>query len=121
MDETLLAYRGLTLEETNKVGLELFNYLPEYGAYYTAHTDFGGDMFTIYSGRILEDGSIELTYDGINWQTGIRVAVLEEAERPYAPRLYYQVKSNLRADWEELSPAPSGPAPADMSATAGWT
>ena len=121
MDETLLAYLGLTLEETNKVGLELFNYLPEYGAYYTAHTDFGGDMFTIYSGRILEDGSIELTYDGINWQTGIRVAVLEEAERPYAPRLYYQVKSNLRADWEELSPAPSGPAPADMSATAGWT
>ena len=115
------SFLGLTLEETNKVGLELFRYLPEYGAYYTAHTDFGGDMFTIYSGRILEDGSIELTYDGINWQTGIRVAVLEEAERPYAPRLYYQVKSNLRADWEELSPAPSGSAPADMSATAGWT
>ena len=99
MEETLRTYLGLGLEETNKVGLDLFRHLPEYDAYYAAHTDFWGDWFTIYSGQIRKDGSIELTYDGDNYiPRGLRVAVLEEAERPYAHRAYYQMKSNLRAE-----------------------
>ena len=100
MDQTLRAYLGLGLEETNKVGLDTFNYLSAYNAYYTAHTDFGGDWFTMRSGRVRADGTIALVYDSSEFKT-TRVALLEEAEQIYAHRLYYRVKANLPADAQD--------------------
>lgn len=41
MNEVLLKYTGLTLEETNKVGLDKLPYLEEYDAYYWMHGDVG--------------------------------------------------------------------------------
>ena len=119
MDQTLRAYLGLGLEQTNKVGLDLFHYLPEYGAYYTAHTDFGGDWFTMRSGRIRGDGSIALVYDSSEMHT-TRVALLEEAEQIYAHRLYYRVKANLptdaRAPYASVPQPAASPEPAPSAA-----
>ncbi len=39
MDERLQEYTGLTLDETNKEGLEQFTYSPEFDAYYWMHGD----------------------------------------------------------------------------------
>lgn len=39
MDRILTQYTGLTLAQTDKVGLEHFTYLPEYDAYYWQHGD----------------------------------------------------------------------------------
>lgn len=41
MNEVLLKYTGLTLEETNQVGLDQLPYLEEYDAYYWMHGDVG--------------------------------------------------------------------------------
>ena len=63
INEVLAQYTGLTLAETNQVGLEKFIYLPEYDAYYFAHGDTnyrGGDFF---SAGAREDGQIRLYYE----------------------------------------------------------
>lgn len=39
MDRVLMEYTGLSLEQTNRVGMEGFTYLPEYNAYYHWHGD----------------------------------------------------------------------------------
>ena len=39
MNAVLTEHMGITLEETNKVGLEYMDYLPEYDAYYDFHGD----------------------------------------------------------------------------------
>ena len=39
LDQILLENTGLTLDETEKIGLEQFQYLPEYDAYYHTHGD----------------------------------------------------------------------------------
>ena len=39
MDAVLTQYAGLTVEETNQVGLEGFSYREEYDAWYHAHGD----------------------------------------------------------------------------------
>lgn len=51
MDAVLLEHTGLTLEETNLVGLGDFTYLPEYDAYYHFHGD------TNYTVPSFESGS----------------------------------------------------------------
>ena len=53
IDRVLTQYVGLTLEQTNKVGLEHFTYLPDYDAYYWAHgdTNYPGDLSFIVGTR----------------------------------------------------------------------
>ncbi|MBQ8830911.1 MAG: hypothetical protein IJ017_04885 [Oscillospiraceae bacterium] len=63
INEILLQYTGLTLEETNKVGLEYWTYLPDYDAYYHAHGDTNLGVFTIISGLCASDGTVRLRYD----------------------------------------------------------
>lgn len=47
MDALLLAYTGLKLDQTDRVGLEGFTYLEEYDAYYWMHgdTNYPGEIF----------------------------------------------------------------------------
>ena len=45
MDGVLKEYTGLTVAETNGVGLENFTYLPDYDAYYWAHGDTNPPLF----------------------------------------------------------------------------
>ncbi len=63
MDEVLQEFLGLPLEETDKVGLDRFIYLPEYDAYYDFHTDtnYPGDV-TFLSGE-RKDGKVLLYYE----------------------------------------------------------
>lgn len=52
MDAVLTEHMGITLEETNKVGLEYMDYLPEYDAYYDFHGDTNyGQMVHFTSGQ----------------------------------------------------------------------
>ena len=51
MDAVLLEHTGLTLEETNLVGLGDFTYLPEYDAYYHTHGDTNYRSVTFTSGQ----------------------------------------------------------------------
>lgn len=67
MNQILMQYTGLTLEETNKVGLEQFTYLPEYDAYYWAHgdTNFCGYLDFIVGTR--EGNTYTLYYNMPGW------------------------------------------------------
>lgn len=63
INEALLRYTGLTLEETERVGLDQYTYLPDFDAYYHAHGDTNYSRWTITSGVWLEDGSVKLRYE----------------------------------------------------------
>ena len=47
IDQVLLEYTGLTLDETAQIGMDYFQYLPGYGAYYHSHgdTNYWRDVF----------------------------------------------------------------------------
>ena len=50
MDQTLFQYTGLTLDETNRLGLGGFTYLAEYDAYYHYHGDTNFTAVTVIGG-----------------------------------------------------------------------
>ncbi len=64
MDKVLREYLGLSLEETDKRGLDRFTYLEEYDAYYTFHgdTNYPGDVTFTFGER--RDGAVLLYYEG---------------------------------------------------------
>jgi hypothetical protein len=63
MDSVLQENMGITLDETNKVGLDKFTYLPEYDAYYYFHGDTNYIMqYTMDSGFRDMNGDIYLYY-----------------------------------------------------------
>lgn len=78
MDAVLLEHTGLTLEETDLVGLRNFTYLPEYDAYYHFHGDTNYTFPTFESGE--RQGSVVyLTYGDY----GACQLVLRAAEEGY--------------------------------------
>lgn len=62
MEDVLKKYTNLTLDETNKVGLEKWLYLSEYEAYYSTKSDIGYMEIEVTSGYKGEDGCIHLIY-----------------------------------------------------------
>lgn len=62
MDAVLRQNTGLTLDETDKVGLDQFLYLDEYDAYYAVHSDTSIDACTLQSGWRDADGTVHLQY-----------------------------------------------------------
>ena len=62
INQVLLENTGLTLDETEQIGMESFQYLPEYNAYYHSHgdTNYWGDVFISAGER--EGGTIRLYY-----------------------------------------------------------
>ena len=77
MDRVLTQYTGLTLEQTNKAGLDSFTYLPDYNAYYWMHGD------TNYCGSLdftlgVREGETVRLYQGGNSQW--TCVTLEEQE-----------------------------------------
>ena len=79
MDQILTRYTGLTLEQTNKVNLEQFNYLPEYDAYYWGHgdTNYCGYLDFVAGTR---DGNIVTLYQDSYFVRGWYRVTLEEQE-----------------------------------------
>lgn len=63
MNEILKTYANVTLEESNKIKLNLFIYLSEYDAYYMSRSDFHYTEYTMVSGQKNSDGSVRLQYE----------------------------------------------------------
>lgn len=64
MDAVLREYVGLGLEETDKWGLDLFTYLPEYDAYYDFHGDTNYPGEVAFTSGEWKDGKVLLYYEG---------------------------------------------------------
>lgn len=83
MDEVLTKYTGLTLEDTNKTGLECFTYLEQYDAYYLYHGDTNYLMnITFFDGE-REGDIIRLFYDDRFICDGQKVLTLKEQNGTY--------------------------------------
>ena len=82
MDEILREYLGLSLDETDKQGLDLFTYLPEYDAYYDFHSDtnYPGEV-TFTSGE-WKDGKVLLYYEGYNFPVLVRDGISSLSSGP---------------------------------------
>ncbi len=102
MDALLLAYTGLELEQTNKVGLGTFNYLEEFAAYYWMHgdTNYPGELFFPCGTR---EGSAVKLYQNNGFDPGWYCVTLEEQ-----PDGSYWFRSNLACE----QPAIATPLPA---------
>ena len=73
MDEVLQKYIGLTLEQTNKVGLEKLYYLEEYDAYYNVAGDTRYTLCAIKYAQKNENGLIVVEYvDGLSSYLGTK-------------------------------------------------
>jgi hypothetical protein len=83
MDAVLLKYTGLTLEDTEKTGLNDFTYLKEYDAYYYYHgdTNYRGNI-TFSSGE-REGDIIRLFYNDTFMADGDKVLTLREKDGGY--------------------------------------
>lgn len=62
MNEVLIRYMNITLEETNKRDIEKMYYLEEYSAYYTCVGDTKYTKYDILHGWTNDDGTITLQY-----------------------------------------------------------
>lgn len=60
MDEVLQMLTGLTLDETDKVGLDQFVYLKDFDAYYLVHSDAIDPRCRMLSASRNADGSVNL-------------------------------------------------------------
>lgn len=63
IEQTLLTYTGLTLEETNKVGLEKMQYVEELDAYYTKSPGTYWSKYTLLGGYRTQTGELVLFYE----------------------------------------------------------
>lgn len=62
MDEVLQTYFGITLEETQGIGLDNFTYYEPSDSYFHAHGDTAAGVYTFVSGVELENGDVTLYY-----------------------------------------------------------
>ena len=67
MDGVLKEYTGLTVAETNGVGLENFTYLPDYDAYYWAHGDTNYRGNVTFTAGEREGGTIRLYFEDFHY------------------------------------------------------
>ena len=70
MDEVLQKYMGISLEETNKYGLDKMYYLEEYDAYYRVDVGSNWSYVNFEAGKINADGTITLQYYKENYFDG---------------------------------------------------
>ncbi len=78
MDAVLEEYLGLTLAETNQVGLDGFTYLPEYDIYYYFHGDTNYRGSVAFTGGERNGNLVRLTYDDTFMADGIKEVTLRE-------------------------------------------
>lgn len=83
MDALLKEYMGITLEDTEKIGLENFTYLEEYDAYYDYHGDTNYRRTISFSGGEREGSTIRLFYDDRFMCDGEKVLTLREQADGY--------------------------------------
>lgn len=83
MDAVLTEYIGMTLEDTEKIGLENFTYLEEYDAYYYYHGDTNYRMTISFSSGEREGDILRLFYDDQFMSDGKKVLTLREQANSY--------------------------------------
>lgn len=93
MNELLMQWLGLSLEDTKRLGLEFLVYLEEFDAYYSVASDTNMVIPEFSSGVRREDGTIELCYRA-RWSNGVdtHILVLRSVGESY------QFVSNLPVD-----------------------
>lgn len=114
MDAALEEYLGLTLAETNQVGLDGFTYLPEYDSYYHFHgdTNYRGSV-TFQSGE--RNGNlVRLTYDDTFMADGIKEVTLREHGDSW------QFVSNLAVEEGDSVPWRAAWPPCRAACRTGW-
>ena len=89
MDAALTELFGITLEQTNKVGLDKLIYLEETNCYYTAHTGMEAATVTVVS-VAEENGNLVVSYSEV--MNGSCTATLIPTEDGS-----YQILSNVKA------------------------
>ena len=105
MNAVLQEYMGITLDETNKVGLDKFTYLSEYDAYYYFHGDTNYVLqYTMDSGFRAKNGDVYLYYKALTWYESDRELLLKKNGDGY---LFY---SNI-----DLNGTPELPAAPEVS------
>ena len=97
MDEVLQKYMGISLEETNKYGLDKMYYLEEYDAYYRVDVGSNWSYVNFEAGKINADGTITLQYYRENYfdrPTSTYRVTLREVDGKY------YIISNIRVESE---------------------
>jgi len=104
MESVLGKYIGLTLADTDKIGLENFTYLEEYDAYYYYHGDTNYRTNITFSGGEREGGIIRLFYDDVFFADGKKVLTLQEKDDSYlfVSNVYYD-NANAHASEESTN------------------
>ena len=84
MNAVLQKYMGITLEESNKAGLEKLYYLEETDAYYNVAGDTVYMKCDIVSGQVNADGTITLVYvDALSESSDTYQVTLKEVDGAY--------------------------------------
>jgi len=83
MDAVLTEYMGLTLVDTEKIGLENMTYLEEYDAYYYYHGDTNYRMSITFSGGEIEGDIVRLFYNDDFFGDGEKVLTLKKQDGSY--------------------------------------
>lgn len=130
LDAVLLENTGLTLAETAGTGLEQFQYLPEYDAYYHTHgdTNYFVDVNVVAGER--SGNIVRLYYDRARTDSGWACVTLEQqsdgsfwfvsnqpAEKPIIPTVYPEGDPVLTIPLTDLEPYE--PAPASVTHRSG--
>lgn len=101
IDRILLRYFGLTLEQTNKNGINNFRYLPETDCYYNCHGDTHYERYRVLQARQREDGAILFTH--LNIDNYRLFGDYETAVGTAAVRLYpdgsFHILANQPGEW----------------------
>lgn len=75
MDELLQVHAGISLDDTQKRGLDQFYYLDDFQAYYLIHSDTNVQPCTVTSGMHVDDQQVKLEYtknDGTTWSVTLQ-------------------------------------------------
>lgn len=83
MDEILTEYMGITLADTNKIGLDNFVYLSQYDAYYFFHGDTNYRPNINFSSGERKGDVIRLFYNDEFFGDGFKVLTLREKDGAY--------------------------------------
>ena len=104
-DAALLEYTGLTLEETNRVGLDTFRYFPQYDAYYLFHGDTNAVPIPDFFAGEREGSMIRLYYEDFRFGGyGVLCLTLEERAEGW-----YYFRSHLLSEMPAIPPVyPAG-------------
>ena len=117
MDGVLKEYTGLTVAETNGVGLENFTYLPDYDAYYWAHGDTNYFINVQIAAGERAGSTIRLYYEDTFHVDGWKCVTLEAqddgsywfvsnlpSEKPAIPTVYPETEPVLTIPLTDREP-----------------